>query len=68
MLHRFLRPLPDKGETYLIVLRTSPDFDALSLTKLHGRFLTFERELIKIKGCKHQASLLMTTYKVILPC
>ena len=32
-------------ETYSIVLRTSPDFDALSLTKLHGRLLTFEREI-----------------------
>jgi len=45
MLHRFLRSLPEKWETYSIVLRTSPDFESLSLTKLHGLLLTFEREI-----------------------
>ena len=45
MLHRFLRSLPEKWETYSIVLRSSSDFDSLTLTKLHGRLLTFEREI-----------------------
>ena len=45
MLHRFLRSLPEKWETYSIVLRSSPDFSSLTLTKLHGRLLTFKREI-----------------------
>ena len=45
MLHRFLRSFPDKWETYSIVLRSSPDFSSLTLTKLHERLLTFEREI-----------------------
>ena len=45
MLHRFLRSLPSKWETYSIVLRSSSDFNTLNLTRLHGKLLTFEREI-----------------------
>ena len=43
--HRFLRSLPDKWDTIAIVMRNSVGFKDLSLTQLHGKLLTYEREL-----------------------
>ena len=43
--HRFLRSLPDKWDTIAIVMRNSIGFKDLSLTQLHGKLLTYEREL-----------------------
>ena len=45
MNNRFLRSLPERWDTYSIVLRSSMDLDALPLTQLHGKLLTFEREV-----------------------
>ncbi|MFS7904648.1 putative RNA-directed DNA polymerase [Helianthus anomalus] len=42
---RFLRSLPEKWDTIAIVTRTALEFKDLTLTQLHGRLLTFEREL-----------------------
>ncbi|KAJ0522045.1 putative transcription factor interactor and regulator CCHC(Zn) family [Helianthus annuus] len=42
---RFLRSLPEKWDTIAFVTRNSPEFKDLTLTQLHGRLLTYEREL-----------------------
>ncbi|KAJ0481805.1 putative transcription factor interactor and regulator CCHC(Zn) family [Helianthus annuus] len=42
---RFLRLLPEKWDTIAFVTRNSPEFKDLTLTQLHGRLLTYEREL-----------------------
>ncbi|MFS7981354.1 hypothetical protein Hanom_Chr10g00949951 [Helianthus anomalus] len=42
---RFLRTLPEKWDTIAFVTRHSPEFKDLTLTQLHGRLLTYEREL-----------------------
>ncbi|KAD4584712.1 hypothetical protein E3N88_22313 [Mikania micrantha] len=45
MNNRFLRSLPERWDTYTIVLRSSANLEHLSLTQLHGKLLTFEREV-----------------------
>ena len=42
--HRFLRSLLDKWDTIAIVMRNPIGFKDLSLTQLHGKLLTYERE------------------------
>ena len=42
---RFLRSLPEKWDTIAFVTRNSAEFKDLTLTQLHGRLLTYEREL-----------------------
>ncbi|KAJ0557153.1 hypothetical protein HanIR_Chr07g0321881 [Helianthus annuus] len=42
---RFLRSLPDKWDTISFVTRNYVGFKEMSLTQLHGRHLTYEREL-----------------------
>ncbi|KAD5802460.1 hypothetical protein E3N88_13820 [Mikania micrantha] len=44
-LRSFLRSLPERWDTYTIVLRSSANLEHLSLTQLHGKLLTFEREV-----------------------
>ncbi|KAD3640186.1 hypothetical protein E3N88_29409 [Mikania micrantha] len=45
MNNRFLRSLPERWDTYTIVLRSNANLESLSLTQLHGKLLTFEREV-----------------------
>ncbi|KAD0241433.1 hypothetical protein E3N88_44569 [Mikania micrantha] len=45
MNNRFLRSLPERWDTYTIVLRSNANLENLSLTQLHGKLLTFEREV-----------------------
>ncbi|KAD7477200.1 hypothetical protein E3N88_00336 [Mikania micrantha] len=45
MNNRFLRSLPERWDTYTIILRSSATLEHLSLTQLHGKLLTFEREV-----------------------
>ncbi|KAD5960655.1 hypothetical protein E3N88_12127 [Mikania micrantha] len=45
MNNRFLRSLPERWDTYTIVLRSNANLEHLSLTQLHGKLLTFEREV-----------------------
>ncbi|KAD6796174.1 hypothetical protein E3N88_07070 [Mikania micrantha] len=45
MNNRFLISLPERWDTYTIVLRSSANLEHLSLTQLHGKLLTFEREV-----------------------
>ncbi|KAJ0521592.1 putative transcription factor interactor and regulator CCHC(Zn) family [Helianthus annuus] len=42
---RFLRSLIEKWDTIAFVTRNSAEFKDLTLTQLHGRLLTYEREL-----------------------
>ncbi|KAJ0765009.1 putative transcription factor interactor and regulator CCHC(Zn) family [Helianthus annuus] len=42
---RFLRSLPEKWDTIAFVIRNSMGFKEMSLTQLHCRLLTYEREL-----------------------
>ncbi|KAD3640040.1 hypothetical protein E3N88_29263 [Mikania micrantha] len=45
MNNRFLRSLPERWDTNTIVLRSNANLENLSLTQLHGKLLTFEREV-----------------------
>ncbi|KAD7116749.1 hypothetical protein E3N88_04017 [Mikania micrantha] len=45
MNNRFLRSLPERWDIYTIVLRSNANLENLSLTQLHGKLLTFEREV-----------------------
>ncbi|KAD2393219.1 hypothetical protein E3N88_40196 [Mikania micrantha] len=45
MNNRFLISLPEGWDTYTIVLRSNANLENLSLTQLHGKLLTFEREV-----------------------
>ncbi|KAD0053224.1 hypothetical protein E3N88_44863 [Mikania micrantha] len=50
MNNRFLRSLPERWDTYTIVLRSNANLESLSLTQLHGKLLTFEREESEFNG------------------